>query len=88
MDSLMVFLRSLDSKLVTTVVGIALMRVLLELGGDPVGDPLWSNLIALAVGGFAGWWKSNVGSALRAPQESGNPVVPDGAFVAPADEGV
>jgi hypothetical protein len=66
------FIRSLDPKLWTTVISAAATRLVLEAGGDPVGDPLWSSLIALAVGAFVGWRTPNDGTVLRTPQESGN----------------
>lgn len=67
------FVRSLDSKLVSTLLSTALARGALALGGDPVGDPLWNGLISLAVGAVIGWLWPNDGSVLRAEQESGNP---------------
>jgi hypothetical protein len=72
LETLRTVLRALDPKLGATVLGTVLARGVLELGGDPVGDPLWSGLVALAVGAFAGWAWPNAGTLLRRPQESGN----------------
>jgi hypothetical protein len=65
-------IRALDPKLVSTVLTTALVRLVLELGGDPVGDPLYSGLISLAVGAMVGFFWPNDGTVLRTPQESGN----------------
>jgi hypothetical protein len=67
------FIRSLDPKLVSTLLATGLARAVLALGGDPVGDPLYNGLIALAVGAVVGWLWPNAGTVLRTPQEDGNP---------------
>lgn len=59
------FIRSLDPKLVSSVVTIGLSRAVLAVGGDPVGDPLWNSLIALALGAIVGWVWPNEASHLR-----------------------
>lgn len=67
------FIRSLDPKLVSTVIATALARAILAIGGDPVGDPLWNGLIALGVGAIVGWLWPNDGTVLRTKHERGNP---------------
>lgn len=69
----MTFIRNLDPKLVSSLLAITLARGVLELGGDPVGDPLWNGVIVLAVGAVVGWLWPNDGTVLRTEQESGNP---------------
>lgn len=69
----MAFVRSLDPKLVSTLIATALARGVLAIGGDPVGDPLYNGLISLAVGAVVGYLWPNDGTVLRTPQESGNP---------------
>lgn len=69
------FLRTLDPKLVRTVVGYALSYIVLELGLDLDADT--QAAIALAVAGAVGYRTANEATVLRSPQADGNPVVPD-----------
>ena len=70
---MLTFLRTLDPKLVSTLLATALARGVLEVGGDPINDPLWSGVVSLAVGAVVGWLWPNDGTVLRTSQESGNP---------------
>jgi len=70
---MLTFLRNLDPKLVSTLLATALARGVLEVGGDPINDPLWSGVVSLAVGAVVGWLWPNDGTVLRTAQESGNP---------------
>lgn len=70
------FLRSLDPKLVTTLVTAALVRLALELGVAE-NDPLLQGVIALAVAAVVGYRTSNDGTVLRTEHESGNAVPPE-----------
>lgn len=76
------FIRSIDPKLVSTVVVTVLTYVVTDLLNVGLEDPLlgqgalnitYAGAISLAAGAIAGWWTSNAATILRTPQESGNP---------------
>jgi hypothetical protein len=73
---MLAFIRTLDPKLVTTLVSLAITRVAVELLGVAESDPLLQSVISFAVAGVTGYLTPNAATILRAPQESGNPTLP------------
>lgn len=72
------FLRSLDPKLIATIVTTAITRLAFEVG-IPGDDPLLQSAVALAAGAVAGWLWPNEGTLLREEEiEDGNAIVPEG----------
>lgn len=69
----MAFLRTLDPKLVTTLVTAIIVRVATELLGVAEDDPLLQAAIALAAAAVVGWLTPNDGTVLRTEHEDGNP---------------
>lgn len=67
------FIRSLDPKLVTTLLTAAIVRVATELLGVAEDDPLLQGFIALAVAAVVGWLTPNAGTLARAGHGTGNP---------------
>jgi hypothetical protein len=73
----MSFIRTLDPKLVVTLVTLAITRVAVELLGVAESDPLLQTFIALVAAAVAGYWTPNAATVLRTEQESGNAIAPD-----------
>ncbi len=71
------FFRTLDSKLVATVLTAALTRLAVEFLGVAESDPLLQGFIALAVATVAGFLVPNDGTVLRTEHADGNAVPPD-----------
>jgi hypothetical protein len=71
-NSVLAVVRSLDAKLVSTVLTIGAARLILALGGDPL-DPFVASVISLGAGSIVGYVWPNAGTILRTEQESGNP---------------
>lgn len=74
---MLTFLRTLDAKLVTTLVSLAITRAAVELLGVAESDPLLQSVIALAAAAVVGYLTPNAGTVLRTDQQSGNPVPPE-----------
>jgi hypothetical protein len=70
---MLMFLRTLDPKLVTTLASLAITRAAVELLGVAESDPLLQAVIALVVAAYVGYKTPNAATVLRTPQESGNP---------------
>lgn len=71
-------LRAVDPKIVAVAGGylltLAVVRVGLDLNAVLIPGYLTvQGAVALAVALLLGWWKSNVSTILRTPQEDGNP---------------
>jgi hypothetical protein len=71
-------LRTIDPKIVAVAIGYLLTLAVVKLGLDInavliPGYLTVNGAIALAGGLAAGYWKSNIGTILRTPQEDGNP---------------
>lgn len=80
------FVRSLDPKLVTTVLSFAATRTALALGVSL--DPALEAAIAGIVAALVGYWTANEATVLRTPQEDGNPVMPLSEHVPPGGEDI
>lgn len=68
------FLRSLDPKLISTVVTFALTRLALELGID--WDPTLEAIAAGIAASIVGYLTPNQATILRTAHDDGNPDVP------------
>lgn len=71
-------LRAIDPKIIAVAVGYLLTLAVVKLGLDInavliPGYLTVNGAIALLGGLVAGYWKSNIGTILRTPQEPGNP---------------
>lgn len=73
---------AVDPKLVATVVATVLTYVVADLLNLGLEDPVigagalnitYAQVIAVVAGAAAGYWKSNIATILRTPQEDGNP---------------